>query len=446
MTAEIAILNKSAVALAADSALAISHRNGSPKIYNSEHKLFQLSLNDPIGIMINNDMSFMEIPLPVIIFKYREQCGTFKHLAGVAENFRLYLKGLASKASLDVQSRQLIGHVRPDLIDLNEDILNAVQQGFFSRRLRSGSKSTALRNDISISELIDQAIEGEIVNFRRRLSDRNMAEHNGDSIQLSDNDKEIIETLISQVLEIPDLPKKHVNSILQAIVDNIYRVDRTTTTTGIVISGFGSDDLFPTLVAFDLHGYIGGALRYKVTECVDIDREGPKARVLPFAQKEMVERLIHGVDDSTFEQMTTTFRALLDSQRIELLNQIELSSPDRQKLRRRAENANKKIFASMVETMRAEMLEKSRQEIDSMVEFMPKSELAEMAEALVNITLIKRRVSNVIETVGGPIDVCVISRSEGFVWVRHKHYFPPGLNPGYYKRNGLQLGHSKEAP
>jgi hypothetical protein len=76
----------------------------------------------------------------------------------------------------------------------------------------------------------------------------------------------------------------------------------------------------------------------------------------------------------------------------------------------------------------------SQTEIEDMVEFMPKPELAKMAEALVNLTSIKRHVSRGMETVGGPIDVAVISQSEGFVWVKRKHYFPAELNSRYFER------------
>jgi hypothetical protein len=33
------------------------------------------------------------------------------------------------------------------------------------------------------------------------------------------------------------------------------------------------------------------------------------------------------------------------------------------------------------------------------------------------------------ETVGGPIDVAVISKGDGFVWIKWKHYFNRELNP-----------------
>lgn len=60
---------------------------------------------------------------------------------------------------------------------------------------------------------------------------------------------------------------------------------------------------------------------------------------------------------------------------------------------------------------------------------LPKDELAAMAESLVNLTKFRRRVTPERETVGGPIDVAVITKGDGFVWVRRKHYFDPALNP-----------------
>lgn len=61
-----------------------------------------------------------------------------------------------------------------------------------------------------------------------------------------------------------------------------------------------------------------------------------------------------------------------------------------------------------------------------------------MAESLVHITSLKRRFSAEAESVGGPIDVVMITRSEGLVWVKRKHYFDPALNPRYfYRRYGV---------
>lgn len=36
------------------------------------------------------------------------------------------------------------------------------------------------------------------------------------------------------------------------------------------------------------------------------------------------------------------------------------------------------------------------------------------------------------ETVGGPVDVAVISKGDGFVWINRKHYFKPELNTQFF--------------
>jgi hypothetical protein len=78
------------------------------------------------------------------------------------------------------------------------------------------------------------------------------------------------------------------------------------------------------------------------------------------------------------------------------------------------------------------------------VAVLPKDMLAEVAESLVNLTSFKRRISmNSAETVGGPIDVAVISRGDGFVWIKRKHYFRPELNPQFF---ASILGGSYERP
>lgn len=67
MTAEIAILNKSAVAVAADSAVTISAGDSQEKIFDSADKLFELCDNNPIGIMLYNGMDFMGTPLAILV-------------------------------------------------------------------------------------------------------------------------------------------------------------------------------------------------------------------------------------------------------------------------------------------------------------------------------------------------------------------------------------------
>jgi ATP-dependent protease HslVU (ClpYQ) peptidase subunit len=72
MTAIIGILNKTTVALAADSAATVGPDNNS-KVYNNANKLFNLTHNNPVGIAIHGMSEVMGIPWETIIKMYRQQ-------------------------------------------------------------------------------------------------------------------------------------------------------------------------------------------------------------------------------------------------------------------------------------------------------------------------------------------------------------------------------------
>ena len=53
------------------------------------------------------------------------------------------------------------------------------------------------------------------------------------------------------------------------------------------------------------------------------------------------------------------------------------------------------------------------------IEALPRHDLARIAEALVSLTAFRRRMSlGEKETVGGAIDVAILSKAEGFQWVK----------------------------
>jgi hypothetical protein len=214
----------------------------------------------------------------------------------------------------------------------------------------------------------------------------------------------------------------------------LWKRTLTGTTTGLVIAGFGSEELFPTLIYFELQGSVGSRLKYGEREMVDVDRDGVRARVLPFAQREMVERFLYGLDDNIERQITDFAKKSVPDISRQLIESLEIDDDGRARLTEEAEAAEAAFFGGLAEQGFQAIRQTAMEEIEEMVEFMPKPEMARMAEALVNLTSIKRRVSRGFETVGGPIDVAVISKSDGLVWVKRKHYFAPELNARYFER------------
>ena len=75
------------------------------------------------------------------------------------------------------------------------------------------------------------------------------------------------------------------------------------------------------------------------------------------------------------------------------------------------------------------------------VRALPKEEMANMAQAIVEITALRRKVDSPLETVGGPIDVVIISKGDGLVWAERKHYFDLAKNRDFlYRKESLLRG------
>lgn len=437
MTAEIAILNKTAIALAADSAVTISIGSDQTKVYDSEDKLFELSRHDAVGIMINNNMHFMEAPLPVLIKRYRSNADRVVRVTDAAKNFLSHLQRFGKDSPEAVGHRSIIAAVRPVLT-----LLRARADTKFRDRL--------FGPDSNPSELIEP-------NGYANLRDRVFGE------QISALEKYIGDIPPTKLIgrrradsKIPELIKEEIArefpELSNDLHDKILSVARLTLTrrvllsphTGVVVAGFGKDDIFPTLVSYEVFGMVEGRLRIFQTNHEDVDREGPRARVIPFAQKDMVERFLYGLDDFIKRQITEFCRSAVPRIRERTLDRLEMTESDRAAVERDMEESETAFLESLRDEAFDAMRDESREEIEDMVEFMPKSEMARMAEALVNLTSIKRRVSRGMETVGGPIDCAVISQADGFVWVKRKHYFPGELNRRYFDRMRDQIHQPRE--
>lgn len=86
MSAGICIMNKNAVALAADSAVTIGQHLA---IHNSANKLFALSKYSPVGVIIYANSELMFVPAEIIIKQYKKELkqNTFESIDDYVDAF-----------------------------------------------------------------------------------------------------------------------------------------------------------------------------------------------------------------------------------------------------------------------------------------------------------------------------------------------------------------------
>jgi hypothetical protein len=156
---------------------------------------------------------------------------------------------------------------------------------------------------------------------------------------------------------------------------------------------------------------------------------------MAFAQREMAERFLFGLDVQIKEKIVRFCRQAVSAIGDLAQSLVTFESQDESDAFRTTLKTAEESFVSDLETLGMDTIrDESQRAVEDMVEFMPKQDLAEFAEALVNLSSVQRRVHSGFETVGGPIDVAVISKSEGLVWVKRKHYFPHELNARFFNR------------
>ena len=65
---------------------------------------------------------------------------------------------------------------------------------------------------------------------------------------------------------------------------------------------------------------------------------------------------------------------------------------------------------------------------------LPYEELSNLCESLIKITSLKRKVQSGLETVGGDVDVAIITKGDGFIWTKRKHYFDGDFNHQFFEK------------
>lgn len=146
----------------------------------------------------------------------------------------------------------------------------------------------------------------------------------------------------------------------------------------------------------------------------------------------MVDTFIQGIAPELQDQAFSFLSEIFDKYPEIIITYIKSTNNRKSNLKKQLKDISIKILDDYFKLVDTYKRAKYVDPVLGVVGILPKDELAAMAESLVNITSFKRKVSMESETVGGPIDVALISKGDGFVWVKRKHYFKAELNPQFF--------------
>lgn len=433
MTAEVAIVNANAVAIAADSAVTIG---GGKKIYNSALKVFALSKVAPVGIMVYGNAGLLGVPWETLVKIYRKnlKTKTFNHLEDYAKHFIEFVSKQSSFFPKEVQDGWIQGNIRGYYELIRKDLFIKVEEA-----LKKHGHIDDLQTGAIFLECVTRHYDAldkrpYAIGFERKAENR-----------LRTTLQKVSRTLMQETFQGIKPTKTLVSKLYKISAFLHCRQIFSESTSGVVISGFGENDLYPVVCTYEIEGILGKRLKYRhrADKSAKVKNSG-HCTIIPFAQDDMVTSFMEGMNPAVARFISQYLRQLI-KRFTDLIqdNDLSGSEQDKAQLRNRLKDEIKKLidefFAQLDSHKRSEHIDP----ILSMVQVLPKDELAAMAESLVNLTAFKRRMTDQLETVGGPIDVAVISKGDGLVWVKRKHYFPPELNQHFFANYFRGVGNEK---
>jgi hypothetical protein len=385
-------MNRRGIALAADSAVVLG--NGR-KIYNTAEKLFSLSPSTPVAIMTFGAADMMNVPWETVVKIYAQKLGSrrFDTLDQYAKDFMSFIEAETSLFTPDDQRTHVKGAVTTVWSALYRDKLS--DRISASPQISEDDKIAALaeivRSDHEIWASTYSDLEGLGMDYGTHV------------VKAYDEVIKHVETDVFRGMKLPHALKADLRKTVSYMYGKkwFHPADES----GVVIAGMGESEPFPALLHYRVGTVAAGKLRYAKIEDA---RVGPTdAAVVPFAQREIIDMMMGGIHPGLRNKL------IEDADRW-MPNGGQKGNPNVQE---RSEK-RKRAFS---EYIRDEIWKSHFESFMGAVSALPRADLAKLAETLVRLTAcFMHMTADQEDTVAEPIDVALLSKCDGFIWIKHK--------------------------
>lgn len=403
MTAIIALMNKKGAAIAADSAVT-RPRVGISKITNNSNKMVRLSDRLPISVMISGNSKFLSTPWDIIARRYRQisQGAELATVEDCALDFLHYLQINGQFWDKEYEKERL----REMLYSIVENLERTARLSLSPPHKLAKVICEQLEECISQQEskTCSSQMEGYGIDDFTRLYGPFL---NNEINNLCSQDDEL--SSILKIKGLPSLLSRYLHAKIKAPFESPH-------STLLIFAGFGRDQQFPSVVTASVHGGYSGRVVYQFenTQSLTIGGNRPSA-ILYFAQDDVVRAILRGAEDRWVEKMKEYFLCSLQpSSHTEHMRAQKLADE-------LSEEINSQCRASV-------------KRWEGALETMGLRDMAALAESLISLTSHHRKLTFSQEGVGGEIDLAVITKEDGFIWLNRKSWY-------HHKDVGGKYGH-----
>lgn len=415
MTAEIVVMNRYGVSMAADSAITLGPRL---EYYNNHNKLFALSKVAPVGVMFYEVADLCGVPWEVLFKEYKTKLGakTFPNLKDYLDDLISFITNISKDFPEEVKNQYVLRDTCM-FFELNIDLEGKQDEEKFDQKI------------LKISEHLS------------KCSDSNVLTQNVDrQLEISKND--LVDFFVNAF---PNLFPNNgrLESVLN-VVKLFWMKSQYQGFTGVAVAGYGENDLFPSCLSCHIGQSIGGQLKLNQIAPISIDATKVGAGIIPFGQGDIARAYLRGVHES-IEAFSGVHIEIMIHHLVVTAAHLLGGPTDQEK--EKALNTLSPVATSLYNEYHTKIKEFIGNDyitpILQSIQNLSKDELAVVAESLVKITSLKKKISIGDKTVGGAIDVAVISKGDGLVWIDRKHYFDGNKNPHFLAKYYQMGGHNE---
>ncbi len=405
MSVGVCIINRNGVALAADSA---GTSPGNKMFYNSMNKVFSLSKRFVYGAITYGKSSIYNVSIEQLLKEFRafldsQEC--LNDFFDIINEFNKFINMKNSYYRFDVDEFDSCNSLIKDLVVV------------WGNKIK-----TVINQDDSVEEInhILDELENNVISSIR-------IDNFDVSSYINCTYLQAFEIHISVV--VPELKQyKEQKMRFWNIICNYFNLSlkrETDNVMGLFFAGYGAKDAFPKYIHLELYTVIGGQVKYSIVE--KFDESNNTAKIQPLAQNDVILTFCKGISNYFLYYIPQKASELINS-KIENLPQ-EFTDEQKSFLKTHFSECGQNLSNAITAQVQANNVDP----IINSVRLIPLSEMASLAENLVNITSLRRTyaIDGNQQTVGGPTDVAILSKGDGFVWIKRKHYFSKDLNPNY---------------
>ena len=410
MTSEIAVMNQRAVALAADSAVTLID-GGTVVVRNDQRKLFNLVVGQPVGVMFFGIADMMGHPWEHLIEHYQTKLKP-PPKAHVRDYCAGFLGMLDHLEEFFPTNRQKDDYKR---------LLASIFRHIFQLAQYIREEGGQARANVADIVILEEAIERVWRDYQFLEDGTPRADLKcfppGFGAQVAREHAAAIDELIAYGFQPFGLGKQALQRLkdiaIFCVVKDLFLED----VTGLVFAGFGSEERYPVVVTHFVSSIVGGIAKRAEVSFDGIDTN-TRSRIRVFADSEVTNAFIRGIDFNLERRVYGAVNMLMQG----LVDHVIGEFPDAG--RELKENVRRQFQSSHIpqyfDALRGGIGDYQQHAFINPVlrvlEIASRNELGETARELVSLNVFKKRITAQKQTVGGAIDVAVISRESGFQW------------------------------